>query len=133
MALGCCSAARTADRGEKPRCSKELIENILRAEIGPQFQSNKIFLIQLTNATQSNEGEFSGVPVIYPKCHRHSRSTDLRHSHGESMKILEEMWMVKLEYPNQPITGSDSSMCSAIPDWTRVFESPFLFFYDQTT
>jgi len=43
MALGCCSAARTADRGEKPRCSKELRENCLRAEIVEQFQSNKIF------------------------------------------------------------------------------------------
>jgi len=44
---------------------------------------------------------------------------------GESMKILEEMWMEALENPNHPITGSGSSMCLAIPNWTVAFESPF--------
>jgi hypothetical protein len=58
--------------------------------------------------------------------HRHSRSKDLRYSQGETMKILEEMWMVELEYPNHPITGSGSSMCLAIPHGTGAFESPFL-------
>ena len=42
------------------------------------------------------------------------------------MKTLEEMWMVELEYPNHPITGSGSSMCLVIPHWTEVFEPPFL-------
>jgi hypothetical protein len=42
------------------------------------------------------------------------------------MKILEEMWMEGFEYPNHTVTGSGSSMCLAIPNWTEVLESPFL-------
>jgi len=45
---------------------------------------------------------------------------------GESMKILEEMWMEGFEIPNHTVTGSGSSICLAIPNWTGAFESPFL-------
>jgi hypothetical protein len=49
-----------------------------------------------------------------------------RYSHGESMKVLEEMWMDGLENPNHTITVSGSSMYLDIPNWTGAFESPFL-------
>jgi hypothetical protein len=42
------------------------------------------------------------------------------------MKILEEMWLEGFENQKHPITGYGSSLCLAIPDWTRAFESPFL-------
>ena len=58
--------------------------------------------------------------------HRHSRFPDKRHSKVESTKILTEMWMEGLENPNHTVTGSGSSLCLAIPNWTGAFESPFL-------
>ena len=64
-------------------------------------------------------------PVIF-RCPCPSRSTDLRYSQGNSMKILEDMWMEGFENPNHPVTGSGSSMCLAIPNWTEVFASPIL-------
>ncbi len=42
------------------------------------------------------------------------------------MKVPEEMWMEAFEKPNHTLTGSGSSMCSTIPNWTEVFESPLL-------
>ncbi len=57
---------------------------------------------------------------------RNSRSTYLKYSQGESMKILKDIWIEGLENTNHTSTGSGSSFCLAIPNWTGAFESPFL-------
>ena len=66
MAPGCCSAAQTVNRGEKPRCSRELSENFLRVEIAYQFQSNKISIYSLSWLSQgpkSSQNSPEGIQI----------------------------------------------------------------------